>query len=333
MFDVNQIVKIKWNNTNRDWYESKGYVYTKRYCEFEVKVGDLSPKSSCRINAVCDYCGNKYSTQYAVIMNGRNSIPKDACPHCAPLKANEINLKKRIDKNFELLNAICKKNGYRLITKPLDYIDTKMQVLFECPKHGIQSMILDNLKHGHKCFACSYENRFDNLKNSKDYVNQIISSKNDNVWLNQDEYTNSIDRNLKIRCKCGNTYITSFSNFVRAGINRCRTCSQKESSGELRIRKYLETNKIDFEQEKRFIDCKDNKPLPFDFYLPGYNICIEFDGQQHYKDIYGYDSLDSTQCHDRIKNKYCADKGIKLLRIPYWQGSQIENILQQTLKL
>lgn len=62
-------------------------------------------------------------------------------------------------------------------------------------------------------------------------------------------------------------------------------------------------------------------------------MCIEFDGQQHYTNIYGEKSFEATRKHDNIKNKYCADTGIQLLRIPYWKGNQIEGILQQTLKL
>ena len=41
-------------------------------------------------------------------------------------------------------------------------------------------------------------------------------------------------------------------------------------------------NNIEFKKEKKFKDCKDKYQLPFDFYLPQYNLCIEFDGEQHF---------------------------------------------------
>lgn len=217
-----------------------------------------------------------------------------------------------------------------MITKIEEFTDVKMFILFSCPKHGIQRMMLDNFIRGHKCIECSYETRFENVKLNKDYIHNVIKSKGDK-WLNPDEYTNCIDRNMKIRCSCGNTFMTSFANFTKANIFRCPTCSHKESLGELKIREFLDLHKIKYEQEKRFSDCRDKKPLPFDFYLPTNNMCIEFDGQQHYQNKYGLDSLKVTQYHDKIKNDYCKSVGIKLLRIPYWEGSKINDILQKEI--
>ena len=46
-------------------------------------------------------------------------------------------------------------------------------------------------------------------------------------------------------------------------------------------------NEVDSEYRSIFegIGCKNIKTLPFDFYLPDYNTCIEFHGVQHYKPI------------------------------------------------
>ena len=74
---------------------------------------------------------------------------------------------------------------------------------------------------------------------------------------------------------------------------------------------------------------KENKPnqLPFDFYLPKYNSCIEFDGIQHYEPVEhfgGQESYDYTVKHDKIKNEYCKNNGILLLRIPYYKNVEEE---------
>lgn len=58
----------------------------------------------------------------------------------------------------------------------------------------------------------------------------------------------------------------------------CQKCSS--SKGELFIWNFLKTNNIKFIEEKRFKECKNKRPLPFDFYLPEYNMCIEYDGRQ-----------------------------------------------------
>jgi len=79
-------------------------------------------------------------------------------------------------------------------------------------------------------------------------------------------------------------------------------------------------------------DCLDKKVLPFDFYLIEYNICIEYDGLQHFRAIEyfgGEKTLKITKKHDNIKNEYCLENGIKLYRIRYNQDikKELSNIL------
>jgi len=49
-----------------------------------------------------------------------------------------------------------------------------------------------------------------------------------------------------------------------------------------KIREWLETNKVKFISQKWFNSCRDKRPLPFDFYLPDLEMCIEYDGSQHF---------------------------------------------------
>lgn len=102
MYDENQLVKVKWNNTNKDWYESKGYKYTKRYDSFNVLAKDLSPRSNARLKATCDYCGKEYDAYFVVLMDGRKFIQKDCCHDCTGKKASEVSLKKRAIKYIGL---------------------------------------------------------------------------------------------------------------------------------------------------------------------------------------------------------------------------------------
>ena len=61
--------------------------------------------------------------------------------------------------------------------------------------------------------------------------------------------------------------------------------------------------------------------------LNGFNACIEYDGEQHYKPIYGEDSLKLVQRHDKIKDDYCRKNNITLIRVPYWERDDISNYL------
>ena len=331
ILDKNQLVVIKWNNTNKEWYESKGYVYTKRYDEVYVKAKDLKPNSSARVIVNCDYCGSEYDTEFAVLNSGRKILPKDACKHCASLKTNDINFRKRATKAFSIAEEICKKNDYKLLTNIDEYTNIFMKIKFICSQHGLQIMSLDNFIHGHKCRECSYEKRGIKLKFSIDYVKDTIESINGNILLNPEDYKDTICHNLDIRCSCGNIFTTSFSNYKRCGVNKCFSCSNKESNYEKKIKEYLIENNIDFIQEKRFSDCRDKKPLPFDFFIPSKKLIIEYDGQQHFYPVFGNDSFKMTIKHDKIKNEYCKMKNINLLRIPYWNRSKFKKIIDQQI--
>ena len=98
------------------------------------------------------------------------------------------------------------------------------------------------------------------------------------------------------------------------------------SGGEKAIKHYLKSKNIAFIQQFRYFDCKDILTLPFDFYLPDYNICIEYQGQQHYKPVKFSNSQSDTavlenfnllQKHDMIKRNFCKSNNIKLIEIKY----------------
>lgn len=112
----------------------------------------------------------------------------------------------------------------------------------------------------------------------------------------------------------------------------CPFC--KESHGEIKIRTFLEKNDIEFEGQKSFKDCKLKQALLFDFYIPVHNICIEFDGQQHFESVNifgGKENFQKIQERDAIKNEFCKKENINLLRIPYTEFNNIDDILTKTL--
>ena len=125
------------------------------------------------------------------------------------------------------------------------------------------------------------------------------------------------------RCSCGNEFVRSVYKWMD-GRDRCATCSQTQSSYEKRFEEYLIQNSIKYKSEYRFNACKDIKPLPFDFYLPQYDCLIEIDGIQHFEPIaFSGDKKDAERRfelqkkHDKLKQTYCNDNNIPLLRIPY----------------
>lgn len=331
ILDLDQMVVIKWNVSNRHWFEERGYLYTKRLDEFCASVRDLMPSSQVKIKAICDRCGNAYTVPYVEYQKCRKRRNSDYCADCGRLNSG-VKKGGSMRTNEQIREAVlstCAKFGYQLIapitaeTKVSDYVE------YECPKHGVQRQRVESLSYGHKCRKCAYEEMGRRKKRSPELVAQSIASKNGNILLNPEDYKSPLSHNLRIRCGlCGQEFRTSFQNYMRVGIDRCRSCSQKESSGEVHVRHILERHGIAFEPEKRFDECKDKRALPFDFYLPEYNLCIEFDGQGHYgPKAYGETSYQTRIKHDAMKDRFCSTHGVSLLRIPYYAAREAENMI------
>lgn len=109
----------------------------------------------------------------------------------------------------------------------------------------------------------------------------------------------------------------------------------KMSHGEVIISNVLDRKNIKYKYNKSLKDCISSSKLRFDFYLPDYNLCIEFDGIQHYKpvDIFGgEEEFLKTQMRDKIKNQWCELNNIKLIRFNYMQSVEvIESVITKNL--
>lgn len=183
-----------------------------------------------------------------------------------------------------------------------------------CPKHGIFSMTMHS--HTHKRRGCK-KCAVDRVTDTKDnFVEKAIKVHGDKYNYDKSDY--STCRNyIIITCPIHG----DFSQKPRDHINAkqgCPICS--ESKGEKEIRKILKFLNISFIPQKKFCDLKFKKCLSFDFYLPDYNTCIEFDGEQHFApfDIFGGEkSFRIIKEKDELKRLYCEKNNMKLLRITY----------------
>lgn len=102
------------------------------------------------------------------------------------------------------------------------------------------------------------------------------------------------------------------------------------SYGALAVKNVLIDLGINYIQEYTFPDCKNpktNQRLRFDFYLPDYNCCIEYDGEQHFSPSKGgWNTIESYKAilyRDSLKTEYCLEKGIHLIRIPFTDKNKI----------
>lgn len=330
MLVENQKIWITLNFRNKEWFKNKGYETSSN--KIEVLAKDLMPTSDKKVWVICDYCGKKIEKSFSHYVDGRKNINKDSCKDCKLLKKSETTLFDRQKLLYQKIQKSCFELGYELISKQEDIKCNTTYVDYKCPKHGIKQMRVSNLIIKRHCPDCNVENNKNKYKLSDDEVCfkiELCGGK----WINVGGYINRYEKNLLITCPiCGEPFQTSFILFTQHGGQKCENCNTRLSIGENIIYKYLENSNIDFKYQHWFDDCRDINPLPFDFYLPKYNMCIEFDGRQHFEETnYFSYSLEKTQNHDFIKNKYCSDNNIQLIRINYKDINNIEKFLKEKI--
>lgn len=199
------------------------------------------------------------------------------------------------------------------------YINALTPITHKCSIHNIEWEARPNdILGGKGCPACGIEKSGNSrLKTHTQYIEELkLANKNIIVIENyKGANTPILHKCLVDGCEW---YATPHNILCGTGCPRCN-----ESKGERAIRKWLIEYGIKYDSQKRFGDCCDKIPLPFDFYLPDYNCCIEYDGIQHFQPIDcfgGQESLEYTRLHDRIKTEYCQNNNIRLLRISYLEN-------------
>lgn len=246
-----------------------------------------------------------------------NILRGQGCVECGKEKFHDKRCKKHEDYALEL--SI--KNPTVEVVE--EYIDSKTPILHHCLTHDIYWKLQPaNALRGDGCEMCHWERiGISNGRTHEEYISKLKLVNPDIIVIG--DYINS---NTPILHKClidGHEWFAYPSN-VLSGCG-CPQC--QESSGERQIRQWLENHDVEFAYQYTFKDCRDIKSLPFDFYLPNYNVCIEYDGGQHYKPVDkfgGVESFEKTIKHDNIKNNYCHENNILLLRIPYFKNVEEE---------
>ena len=188
------------------------------------------------------------------------------CPKCGgKFTHKNILLKRFKDKHNDIYKYHLDRDKY-IYT---DYID------IECSKHGkFRQKVMNHLR-GSGCQKCG----------GKIYNFSDFEKKSNDIHNNKYDYSLSdykrFDEPVKIICKKHGIFEQKPTNhFSGSGCPICR-----ESKGEIKIRNFLTKNNIKFISQKKFVGCVYKNKLPFDFYLIDYNICIEFNGRQHYEPV------------------------------------------------
>lgn len=249
----------------------------------------------------------------------RTHLRNSGCSDCGGKK--KLTLNQFVNKSNEI-----HKNKYDY--SKVIYEKNDKKVIIICPIHGAFTQTPHSHLNNHGCKQCANEYA---TTTQEEFIKKASKIHN-NVYSYVNTEYNGAKNKIKILCKKHGLFEQNASSHLEG--RGCPICST--SLGETRIINFFINNSIVYRYQKKFKKCKNKRLLPFDFYVLDYNLLIEYDGEQHYNSseyFGGEEKLKSTQKNDEIKNEYCKNNGISLLRIPYWEFKNIETILEKELKI
>lgn len=215
-------------------------------------------------------------------------------------------------------------NKYSYISS--DYVNNRTKLTISCSKHGDFQQRPTRHLSGDGCPLCG--NIITANKNKLTTKKFIRKAQEIHGNLYNYSKSNYIGWDIPVVIICSRHGEFKQKPIIHLNYCGCPDCGNK-SRGEIIIKNFLEKNHINFERQKLFDGCKGIKrKLPFDFYLSDYNVIIEFDGIQHFKPVKRFGGINgflAIQETDKIKNKYCTENSIILIRIKY--NENIENKL------
>jgi hypothetical protein len=198
------------------------------------------------------------------------------------------------------------------------YVNSYTKVKIVCPSHGEFNQVPYAHIRGQGCKKCHFSKR---VLTQDVFLKRCKKFHGEKYDYSKSKYINS---NTKVEIIC-----PDHGSFQQLPDDHCRGigCSKcKSSHGERKIRKFLESRNIKFDEQVKFETCVNVRKLPFDFYLYEYDVLIEYQGEQHFAPksknrMFGasnpIEEYNKIKINDEIKSKWCIDNNMKLIEISY----------------
>lgn len=224
------------------------------------------------------------------------------CPKCGSQRGgnkNRLSLETFIEKARKV-------HGDKYDYSKVEYIEAKKKVCIICQKHGEFLQTPDSHLSGAECPQCAHRS----YKYTTDEFIEIARK------VHGDKYDYSkvkyVNRNTPVCIICpihGEFWQKPREHFRGFG---CQVCGESRLENEIKL--LLEENNIEYESQKRFDWLKNKYPMSLDFYIPKYNIAIECQGEQHFKDReFFHQDFEERVRMDLLKKELCNENGIEVL--------------------
>lgn len=255
--------------------------------------------------------GHRWTNSFNNIKNGQ------WCPKC-----NIDRTRKGIEHCRELVN---RKKGKCLSDV---YENNRTKLLVECDKGHQWETNLSSLSSGDWCRKCGGEKSGETRKIDIALYFDVAKKRGGKCLLSKTKP--SIHSKVEWECCFGHRWFASYSNVLHRG-SWCPTCKHptkrekecREVFKKIFGREFLTT------RPKWLKNKITGKLLELDGYEKDLGLAFEYDGEMHYKTIFGEQSLEKQELRDREKDLRCEENGVVLIRIPYFVQNIEEYINQQ----
>jgi len=234
---------------------------------------------------------------------------KSWCPYCANNRKLTIDHAKKL---------ALQKGGLCLSTT---YINAISKLLWRCNKNHEWKARYNDIQSGYWCPTCGGILPL-NINDARETARLKGGECLSNDYIN-------CHLKLRWRCQMGHEWNACLAT-IKNKNTWCPVCRQ--SKGEELISHYLDELGILYQRQKSWDECRYKKPLKFDFYIPEYNVLIEFDGEQHFRPVDhfgGQHKFIETIDRDTIKLHWTYYNGKSLIRIAYVEVGDIEDIIDE----
>jgi very-short-patch-repair endonuclease len=195
--------------------------------------------------------------------------------------------------------------------------DSKFLCSDECQKKYIlKPEVLDKIKEKRAITS--------NFNNYNARIDKIKSLNLFDFDCSEEEYKSN--KNIKLKCKkCGYEFEEKINLNHLPSCIKCNPIPYILSKPEEELSDYIHSiiNKNIIENKRTII-----RPLELDFYLPDYNLAIEFDGCYWHSEIHGH----KDKKYHINKTKMCESQGIQLIHIFDDEWTNKKEIIKNTIK-
>ena len=315
-------ISIKNTKSFLDFVKKANRVHKHRYKYKE----DGYEGHSKKVQIICDKHGIFKSI-------GANHLKGHGCRKCAhELQKIPNDLRERmldsivLKQTKKFLKNAPKVHDNKYGYENVDYKLATKKVEITCPIHGPFFQTPDSHINGHGCNKCAKDlSAVRQTKTLKKFLEDARKTHGETYSYKNVDYKKA-STHIFITCKKHGDFKQTPNHHLQG--KGCPKCVHKSEG---RIAEILQKKEVTY-REHRILNKK------YDFFLPKYNLLIERDGEQHYRNNvklfkdWQEDYLKKQQENDAYKTKLAKDNGFKIARLPYWltaeeEEIEIENIL------